>query len=83
MLLLIVWYLPFYYPKPNSAIEAWKIGATFIPISFGWAAGDVSLAAYIQSSVARVESKVAGVSALGAVMSFLYVLYVSRHFFPF
>jgi len=79
-MLLIVWYLPFYYPPPNRPIEAWKIAATFIPISFGWAAGDVSLAAYIQSSVARVESKVTGVSALGAVMSFLYVLYVRRTF---
>ena len=77
LLLLIVWYLPFYHPTPNSVGEAWKIAGTFIPISFGWAAGDVSLAAYIQSSLARVESKTTGVSALGAVMSFLYVLYVS------
>jgi hypothetical protein len=28
---------------------AWKTGATYIPISYGWAAGDCSLAAYIQS----------------------------------
>jgi hypothetical protein len=76
LLLLIVWYLPFYRPPPNQVNEAWRIAATFIPISFGWAAGDVSLAAHIQSSLARVESKTTGVSALGAVMSFLYVLYV-------
>lgn len=53
------------------------MAATFIPISFGWAAGDVSLAAYIQSSMARVESRTTGVSALGAVMSFLYVTYIT------
>lgn len=81
ILLLIVWYLPFYHPATNHVGEAWKIAATFIPISFGWAAGDVSLAAYIQSSLARVESRTVGVSALGAVMSFLYVLYVCRKAF--
>jgi MFS family permease len=53
------------------------MAGTFIPISFGWAAGDVSLAAYIQSSLARVESKTQGISALGAVMAFLYVTYIS------
>jgi hypothetical protein len=40
---------------------------TFIPVSFRWAAGDVSLAAYIQASLARVEAKNCNVSALGAV----------------
>ena len=53
------------------------MAATFIPISFGWAAGDVSLAAYIQASLAREgEATTAGISTLGAVMSFLYVTYV-------
>lgn len=45
-------------------------------ISFGWAAGDVSLAAYIQASLARMESKTNNVSALGAVMAFLYSTYI-------
>ena len=75
--LLVIWYLPFYKPPPHRAIEAWKMAATFIPVSFGWAAGDVSLAAYIQASLARGgDDTKAGISTLGAVMSFLYVTYV-------
>ncbi|KAG8956397.1 hypothetical protein FRC03_010893 [Tulasnella sp. 419] len=76
LMLLIVWYLGWYYPPAKDVSYAWRIAATFIPVSFGWAAGDVSLAAYIQSSLARVESKVSNVSALGAVMSLLYVVYI-------
>lgn len=44
--------------------------------SFGWAAGDVSLAAYIQASLSRIESTTRNVSALGAVMAFLYCTYI-------
>lgn len=77
LMLLIIWYLPFYRPPPNQPIIAWQMAATFVPISFGWAAGDVSLAAYIQASLARGgEASTAGISTLGAVMSFLYVTYV-------
>ncbi|USW46815.1 Putative MFS transporter superfamily [Septoria linicola] len=74
--LLIVWYLPFYCPARNQVGYAWIVAATFVPISYGWAAGDVSLAAYIQASFARLESKTKDVSALAAVMSFLYSTYV-------
>ncbi|KAI4649514.1 hypothetical protein J4E93_003834 [Alternaria ventricosa] len=74
--LLIVWYLPFWHPPKNDVAQAWIVGATFLPISFGWAAGDVSLAAYIQASLARIESKTQNVSALGAVMAFLYSTYI-------
>lgn len=73
--LLIVWYLPFWYPAKNVT-SAWIVAATFIPVSFGWAAGDVSLAAYIQSSLAQLEGENKDVSALGAVMSFLYSTYI-------
>ncbi|KAH6975830.1 hypothetical protein EDB80DRAFT_875100 [Ilyonectria destructans] len=55
---------------------AWIAAATLVPVSFGWAACDVSLAAYIQASLAREESKHKNVSALGAVMAFLYSFYV-------
>lgn len=74
--LLIVWYLPFWHPPKNDVGQAWIVAATFLPISFGWAAGDVSLAAYIQASLARIESQTKNVSALGAVMAFLYSTYI-------
>ncbi len=76
LMLLIVWYIPYWRPKKGDVNEAWKVAGTFVPISFGWAAGDVSLAAYIQASLARVESQHADVSALGAVMAFLYSTYI-------
>ncbi|KAK9372296.1 uncharacterized protein V1513DRAFT_452809 [Lipomyces chichibuensis] len=76
LMLLIVWYLPYWSPPSGQVKYAWIVAATFIPVSFGWAAGDVSLAAYIQASLARVESKTTNVSALGAVMAFLYSTYI-------
>jgi hypothetical protein len=76
ILLLITWYLPYWRPEPHQVSMAWLAAATFLPISFGWAAGDVSLAAYIQASLARVESKTRNVSSLGAVMAFLYSTYI-------
>lgn len=57
----------------NQVSEAWRVAGTFVPISFGWAAGDVSMAAYIQAAMARKESEQTDVSPLAAVMSFLYV----------
>ncbi|KAJ4990636.1 hypothetical protein SVAN01_03867 [Stagonosporopsis vannaccii] len=74
--LMIVWYLPFWHPPEGDVGQAWIVAATFLPISFGWAAGDVSLAAYIQASLARLESDTKNVSALGAVMAFLYSSYI-------
>lgn len=74
--LLIIWYLPFWNPPPDQIKYAWLVAATFLPISFGWAAGDVSLAAYIQATLARVEPKTKNVSALGAVMACLYTTYI-------
>ncbi|KAL7414355.1 major facilitator superfamily domain-containing protein [Mrakia frigida] len=76
--LLIVWYLPSYSHKivPHVNLYAWKIAFSFIPISFGWAAGDVSLAAFIQASLARMESQDKEVSALGSVMAFLFSSYI-------
>lgn len=76
LMLLIVWYIPYWRPPRNQVGQAWMVAATFLPISFGWAAGDVSLAAYIQACLARLESKNENVSALGAVMAFLYSFYI-------
>lgn len=66
----LVWILPFIKVTKGKVAGAWKVAGCFIPISFGWAAGDVSLAAYIQSSLAKVENIDPDVSALGAVMAF-------------
>ncbi|KAL0580558.1 hypothetical protein V5O48_001468 [Marasmius crinis-equi] len=72
----IVWILPFISVTRGKVADAWKIAAIFLPISYGWAAGDVSLAAYIQATLAKIESRDSDVSALGSVMAFLYVLYI-------
>jgi hypothetical protein len=72
LMLLIVWYIPYWRPPPGRVQDAWMVAATFIPLSFGWAAGDVSLAAYIQAALARMEGNTRNVSSLGAVMAFLY-----------
>ncbi|KAG8806330.1 hypothetical protein FRC19_007312 [Serendipita sp. 401] len=76
--LLIVWALPAYSHqiRPHDASYAWRIAGMFIPVSMGWAAGDVSLAAFIQASLARMESADSQVSALGSVMAFLYSSYI-------
>lgn len=76
LLLMVVWYLPYWRPEAGHVGQAWLVAGTFIPVSFGWAAGDVSLAAYIQAAVGRLESRDREVSALGAVMAFLYSFYI-------
>jgi flagellar biosynthesis protein FliQ len=75
LMLLIVWYIPYWNPPRGRVKDAWMVAATFIPVSFGWAAGDVSLAAYIQASLSRVETN-KKVSPLGTVMAFLYSTYI-------
>ncbi|KAF9045093.1 major facilitator superfamily domain-containing protein [Panaeolus papilionaceus] len=73
----IVWVLPTFALKAKKDVTwAWRVAGSFIPISFGWAAGDVSLAAYIQSSLTDSDITHYNVSPLGAVMSFLYVTYI-------
>lgn len=76
LLLMVVWYLPYWRPEAGHVGQAWLVAGTFIPVSFGWAAGDVSLAAYIQAAVGKLESRDREVSALGAVMAFLYSFYI-------
>lgn len=75
-MLLIVWYLAFWWVPTGHVTDAWKVAATFIPISFGWAGGDVSVTAYIQALLMKKDGEVSDVSALGAVMSFLYCTYI-------
>ncbi|BCR94098.1 uncharacterized protein AKAW2_11144S [Aspergillus luchuensis] len=76
LMLLITWYLPFWKPPVHRVRDALFAALSFVPVSFGWAAGDVSLAAYIQATLTRMESTSKNVSALGAVMAFLYSTYI-------
>ncbi|KAF9435072.1 hypothetical protein BGZ76_006950 [Entomortierella beljakovae] len=72
--LLIVWVLPYLYPAPEDTLEyAWMMAALWAVVSFGWSAGDVSLIAYIQATLVKIEKPDDKVSPLGAVMAFLYV----------
>ena len=76
LILLIAWYIPYYYPPYGNIKYAWIVAATFIPIAFGWEAAEVTLSAYVQSSMVRLETKYDRVSPLGAVMAFLFSSYV-------
>ncbi|CAF0808817.1 unnamed protein product [Adineta ricciae] len=76
IIILLVWYIPFYYPIANNVKYAWIIAATYIPIGFGSAADDIALNSFIQSSLSGLESKHKNISALGAVASFLYSSYI-------
>ena len=75
--LLIAWYLPFWYPHDRTVGMAWMVAGSFIPVSFGWAAGDVSITAYVQAALARHETTSKDVSPLSAVMSFLFSTYIT------
>jgi MFS family permease len=75
-LLLVIWYIPFYYPPVDQIKYAWIIAASLIPVGFASAIGDISLDSYIQSSLTRLESKHKNISPLGAVMAFLYSTYI-------
>jgi hypothetical protein len=55
-LLLLVWVLPFFPVSGNPVLTAWQLAPIMSLISFGWAAGDVSLAAYIQSKLDQQSS---------------------------
>jgi hypothetical protein len=72
VVLLVVWYPPYWYANRGNVNGAWRVAGILIPMSFGWAAGDVSLAAYMQAALAHLEAEKNDVSAVGAVMAFLY-----------
>ncbi|KAM0790850.1 hypothetical protein ACM66B_004693 [Microbotryomycetes sp. NB124-2] len=78
LMLNLVWLLPRYSQVlPKQVSTAWIIAASYIPVSYGWAAGDVSLAAYIQSSLNNsADIRPKDISALGATMAFLYSSYI-------
>ncbi|KAG7439275.1 uncharacterized protein BT62DRAFT_770006 [Guyanagaster necrorhizus] len=81
LMLNIVWVLPHLTTITGHTVDwAWRLAGIFIPISMSWAAGDVSLSAYIQAALSTGDASLAdrypGVSHLGAVMAFLYSTYI-------
>jgi hypothetical protein len=70
--LFVIWYMPFWRPPTGDVSQAWIAAATVLPVSMCWSAGDVSLIAYIQAMLARMESQEDNVSTLGSVMAFIY-----------
>ncbi|CAF2894838.1 unnamed protein product [Rotaria sp. Silwood2] len=77
LVLLIVWYIPYYYPPMNNVTHAWIIAATYLPIGFASAADDIALNSFIQSSLSGLELQHKNISALGAVAAFLYSSYIT------
>jgi MFS family permease len=75
--LLIIWYITFYKPSSTSVKYAWIIALTLIPSGFGAGCADVTLNAYIQSSLGKRELKNKDVSSLSSVMAFLYCSYIA------
>ncbi|KAI8805561.1 major facilitator superfamily domain-containing protein [Cladochytrium replicatum] len=79
--ILVVWILPYInVPADNVLGFVWSLTPVAAIISFGWASGDVSLAAYVQSRLTGIESNDQHTSPLAAVMSFLYVTYLVGYF---
>ena len=76
ILLPLVWTVPFYNAQPQNIAFAGRIAPLFTSISFGWATGDLSVTLYAQSVLATEESLSENVSAVGAVMSFLYTTFI-------
>lgn len=76
LLLLIVWYLPYFYPPVNSVKYVWIVALTYIPLGFGGAVDDIALNSFIQSSLSDLELQHKSISALGAVAAFLYSSYI-------
>ncbi|KAF2263680.1 hypothetical protein CC78DRAFT_553921 [Lojkania enalia] len=69
LMLLTIWYLPYWYPSQGDVKYAWIVGATSVPVFFDWADGDVFLAAYFQR-----------ISTTGAVMAYAITLPIrGRH----
>ena len=75
LVLPLVWVIPFDDVPPGRFDFAWALSLIFLPISFGWAAGDLSLTRFIQTLSAK-EKVQDEISVLGAVMSFLYASYI-------
>lgn len=77
--LFIVWIFPYGTPfgNGNAVAWAWLLAVIMCGISFGWASGDVSLVAFVQSNLGTMDDDEHNMaSPLGSVMAFLYVIYI-------
>ena len=80
--LLFIWIIPFFpINSENPMVTAWQLAPIMTIISSGWAAGDVTLSAYVQSRLYDYANIDEFTSPLGAVMSFLYVIYLVCFYF--
>ncbi|KAE8272029.1 hypothetical protein A4X09_0g303 [Tilletia walkeri] len=77
ILLMLVWDLPHVSLERDTVKSAWRLADIFLPVSYGGAAGDISFTAYIQSTLAKMEFRDKGISTIGAIMAFLYGLYIA------
>ncbi|KAG5463542.1 MAG: hypothetical protein BJ554DRAFT_6638, partial [Olpidium bornovanus] len=77
--LAVVWIFPLADPLGlGISVETWVwcLFPVMLVVSFGWAAGDCSLVAFVQSHIAAEPERDARASALASVMAFLYMLYI-------
>jgi hypothetical protein len=70
-LYLILWWLSYWRTSKGNIGDAWLVGIVFVPISAGWAAGEVVVLAWIQSQLGGVRGA-RGIPVLPAVMGLLY-----------
>jgi hypothetical protein len=82
LLVLLGWVFYAYRPSPqgNYTAFAWSLFPLMSLISFGWSAGDVSLAAHIQSNLGKYENVNEHCTPLHAVFSFLYIFNLVVYF---
>jgi len=76
--LCVLWVLPFAHAS-NATTLAIALIPCMMLLSGAWAAGDVSLLAYIQSQLPEEEedeNTASQISPIGAVMGFLYASYI-------
>lgn len=78
LMMYLMWTLVYIGDNKNPWIGVGIIIPLIIPISFGWAAGDVSLLAHIQSNFSKDNNNNPqdDKKKLNAVMSFLYTTYI-------
>ena len=78
--MLVSWVFPFYKPTGDYVAHAWTLFPLMMLLSFGWSAGDVSLAAHVQGSLHKYDNLDSHTTPLHSVMSFLYIINLVFYF---